>query len=529
MNSNFKSLGLSKEVLNSIESLGYENPSKIQESIIPLIVEGTDVIGQAQTGTGKTLAFAASILSKIDVSKNVVQALILTPTRELAMQVCNEFRRLNQSKEFDIVAVYGGDSIERQIKDLRRGADVVVGTPGRVLDLLKRRKLKIEDISFFVLDEADEMLNMGFLEDIESVLETTPEEKQTLLFSATMPKTIKKLAANYMKKDFEHVEVKSETKTSDNVKEYYTLVNEKYRLEILCRILDFRNSAKTIIFCHTKKECDELVTELQAKNYSIEAMHGDIAQSMRMKTLDRFKNGSFKVLIATDVAARGIHIDNIDLVVNFKVPRESETYVHRIGRTGRANNKGEAITLLTHKEMSKLRNIEKSTKSTLEEMPVINGENIMESKYLSLIKSANEVQDIDKAMEYLRDFNKADILKLAAGLLKNAVASTIGSDITQEINIKDKSGHVKGIDKNKTRVFVNIGSKDGLKKGTLLDLIKKETKMNKDHFNNIEILSTFTFVDVDSKVVNEFIKKFTNKVYSKRKIRIEISNKQKRR
>ncbi|MFI3308038.1 MAG: DEAD/DEAH box helicase [Mycoplasmatota bacterium] len=524
----FKTLGLSKEVLNSIETLGYEKPSKIQEDIIPLIINGYDVIGQAQTGTGKTLAFAASILSKIDIKKNVVQAIILTPTRELAMQVCKEFRGLTQSKSFDIVAVYGGDSIERQIKDLKKGADVVVGTPGRVLDLLKRKRLKLDDISFFVLDEADEMLNMGFLEDIETVLKTTNDEKQILMFSATMPKSIKSLARNYMSEKYEHIVVKSDTKTSDNVLEQYTLVNEKYRLEILCRILDYRNFAKTIIFCHTKKECDELVTELQAKNYSIETMHGDIAQSMRMKTLERFKNGSFKVLIATDVAARGIHIDNIDLVVNYKVPRESETYVHRIGRTGRAGNKGESITLLTHKEMSKLRIIEKSTNCKIVELPIINGIDIMESKYLSIVKEGNEATDKEKAMEYLRDFNKADLLNLAAGLLTNAVKLSVGSDISKEINIKDNSnGRARGIDKNKTRVFINIGSKDGLKKGSLLDLIKKETKMNKDYFNNIEILSTFSFCDVDTKVVKEFIKKFTNKVYAKRKIRIEISNKQK--
>ncbi len=523
----FKSLGLSSKVLNSIESMGYEVPSPIQSEIIPLIIEGHDVIGQAQTGTGKTLAFAASILSKIDVAKNVVQCIVLTPTRELAIQVCDEFNNLNKSDKFDILAVYGGDSIERQIKALNKGVDVVVGTPGRVLDLIKRKKLSIKDINFFVLDEADEMLNMGFLEDIESVLKATNVEKQILMFSATMPVAIKKLARNYMSENHKIVEVKKDTETSNNVTQHYCIVNEKHRLEILCRLLDYKESLKTIIFCHTKKECDELVTELQQRGYSVEAMHGDISQNMRLQTLERFKKGSFNFLIATDVAARGIHVNNVELVINIKLPRERENYVHRIGRTGRANSKGEAITLITHKDMRRLSELERFTKSKLIEMPIPKYSDIIDNKYETIIRKSTEVEGIEKALEYVRDLSKGELINIAASLIKMNVADSMGAYHEDDIIVKDKNRNTK-VDKNKTRVFVTIGKKDGLKKGSLLDFLKKETGINTDNFNNIEILNTYTFIDLNNDIVDKFMKSLKRKRFNGRDVRVEVSKKSKR-
>src|SRR5690554_3594946 len=350
-NKKFNELGLSSNVLKSIDKLGYDTPSKIQGAIIPLIMEGNDVIGQAQTGTGKTLAFATSILSKINVRTNFVKAIVLTPTRELAMQVSEEFKSLNTSTNFDVLAVYGGSSIENQIRSLKKGVDIVVGTPGRVMDLIKRRVLNIQDLEFFVLDEADEMLNMGFLEDIEFIFNKTNNNKQVLLFSATMPSAIQKLAEQYMKADYRFISIKSESKTAINVKQYYYLVTEKTRLEALCRVLDMKSAKLGIIFCQTKRDVDRLITELAKRNYSVEAMHGDIAQSMRIKTLERFKLGAFKYLIATDVAARGIHVDNITCVINYNLPQDIESYIHRVGRTGRANNDGEAITLANPREV----------------------------------------------------------------------------------------------------------------------------------------------------------------------------------
>ncbi len=523
MEKSFKSLGLSSKVLSAIEALGYNTPSEVQSEIIPLILEGRDVIGQAQTGTGKTLAFASSILSKIDIKKNVVQAIILTPTRELAIQVCDEFKNLNDSSSFDLLAVYGGDSIERQINALRKGVDIVVGTPGRVLDLIRRGKLKIADIKYFVLDEADEMLNMGFIEDIEEVLKATNVEKQILMFSATMPKQIKRLAENYMT-DSVHVEIKKDTETSNNVSQYYCMVNEKHKIEILCRILDFKELLKTIIFCQTKKECDELVNELQHRGYSVEAMHGDISQNMRLQTLERFKKGSFNFLIATDVAARGIHVDDIDLVINYRLSREFETYVHRIGRTGRAGKVGESLTLITHKDLKLLSELERFTKSKLTEVNIPTFNEIIETKYLSTIEKSKKVENVDKALEYVRDLNKGDLINLAASLLKYNVDKSVGSLHQEDIVVKDKRSGQK-VDKHKTRVFVTVGKKDGVKKGSLLDYLKKETNLNKDNFTNIEVLNTYTFIDIDKKVVDKFIKLMKNKRYNGREVRIEISKK----
>ena len=298
MNKLFKDLGLSTNVLKSIDKLGYTKPSKIQEEIIPVILDGFDAIGQAQTGTGKTLAYASSVLSKIDVSTNFVKTIVLVPTRELAIQVKDEFENLNTSDDFDILAVYGGSSIELQLKQLKKGVDVVVGTPGRIMDLMRRKALNIKNLEFFILDEADEMLNMGFLEDIELIFKETNDNKQVLLLSATMPKQIKKLAEKYMKSDYQHIEIESTQKTSLNVKQSYYMVSEKTRNESICRVLDLKDPNRTIIFCQTKKECDLLLKDLTMRNYSASVMHGDIAQNVRIQTLDRFKNDYFKILIA---------------------------------------------------------------------------------------------------------------------------------------------------------------------------------------------------------------------------------------
>jgi ATP-dependent RNA helicase DeaD len=527
--SNFKDLGLNNKVLKAIDELGFTKPSKIQEQIIPVILDGYDCIGQAQTGTGKTLAYAASILSKINVDTNVVRAIILTPTRELALQVAEEFENLNSNSNLDVLAVFGGSSIETQLKALKRGVDIVVGTPGRVMDLMRRRALSIDDIEFFVLDEADEMLNMGFLEDIESIFEKTNDDKQVLLLSATMPKPIKKLAEKYMKADYQHIEIEAKQKTSLNVKQSYYLVTEKTRCEAICRVIDLKDSARTIIFCQTKKECDQLLKELSLRNYSAEVMHGDIAQSVRIQTLDRFKNDSFKILIATDVAARGIHVDGIDLVINYNMPQEYESYIHRIGRTGRADAQGEAISFVSNRELKFFKDLEKFTKSTIEKCELPTKEEIVKSKYTKVMSSAYDAikdKKYEEAIEYVRSFNKDELMKVAAALLKISVDEKIGSDFNKDLTIKENHTR-RNVNPNHTRVFLTIGKLDKLKKGTLLDFMKKETGINKDCFHNIEILTKFTFLDVDSKEVNKFMKKIHNKKLNDRVIRAEIAKNQK--
>jgi ATP-dependent RNA helicase DeaD len=527
--SSFKDLGLNSKVLKSIDALGFTKPSKIQEQIIPVILDGYDCIGQAQTGTGKTLAYAASILSKINVDTNIVRAIVLTPTRELALQVAKEFENLNLNSKFNVLSVFGGSSIEQQLKSLKRGVDVVVGTPGRVMDLMRRKALSIDDLEFFVLDEADEMLNMGFLEDIESIFEKTNDDKQVLLLSATMPNQIKKLAEKYMKADYQHIEIEAKQKTSLNVKQSYYAVTEKTRVEAVCRVLDLKDSARTIIFCQTKKECDQLLKDFELRKYSAEVMHGDIAQSVRIQTLDRFKNDSFKILIATDVAARGIHVDGIDLVVNYNMPQEFESYIHRIGRTGRADAQGEAISFVSNRESKFLKELEKFTKTTIERKELPTKEEIIKNKYNKVMSEAYQTikdKKYEEAIEYVRSFNKDELMKVAASLLKISVDEKIGSDLNRELIIKENNGK-RNVDPNHTRVFLTIGKLDKLKKGTLLDFMKKETGINKDCFHNIEILTKFTFLDVDSKEVQKFMKKIHNKKLNDRVIRAEIAKNQK--
>ncbi|MDD2434698.1 MAG: DEAD/DEAH box helicase [Bacilli bacterium] len=524
-NKNFSELGLSDKVLKAIDKLGFNAPSKIQEEIIPLIMEGNDVIGQAQTGTGKTLAFAACVLSKINVKTNFVKAIVLTPTRELALQVSKEFSNLNDSSKFDIIAVYGGSNINEQIKALKKRVDIVVGTPGRVMDLIERRVLNMQDLEFFILDEADEMLNMGFLEDIEFIFKKTNQNKQVLLFSATMPSTIIKLAEKYMKKDYRNIKIEAISKTSVNVKQYYAIVTEKTRLEALCRVLDLKASERCLIFCQTKREVDKLVVELSKRNYSVEAMHGDIAQSMRIKTLDRFKEGAFNYLIATDVAARGIHIDNIECVINYNLPQDIESYIHRIGRTGRVKQQGEAITLISPREVKFLNEIEKAANCTIELIELPDSDIIHETKYqniLTNIQKTVENNDHEPYIKYVRDMNKDELIKFSAGLLKHIFSKELGSDFKKDLKDVEQKARISA---NSTRVFLTIGKMDNLKRGTLLDFLKAETKVDKDNFNNIEILTKFTFMDVNNNVVDEVISKVYNKKLNDRVIRIEKAKK----
>jgi ATP-dependent RNA helicase DeaD len=522
-NITFKELGLDEKVLKSIDILGFTVPSKIQVEIIPEILMGNDVIGQAQTGTGKTLAFAASILSTIDVKSKGVKAIILVPTRELALQVSEEFKTLNKSSDFDILAVFGGSSLDTQIRSLKRGTDIVVGTPGRVMDLINRRVLGLNDLKYFVLDEADEMLNMGFMEDIEFIFNKTNENKQVLLFSATMPNAIKKLAEKYMKTDYQHIVIEELTKTSINVKQYYYVVNQKERTESLCRILDVRDPDKAIIFCQTKREVDELVAELAKRNYSAEAIHGDITQTMRIQRLERFKNGGYKYLIATDVAARGIHVDNITCVINYNLPQEVESYIHRIGRTGRASNEGYAITLVNHKEVRFLSDVERIAKCHIMQSELPNNDEIVNSKYTKIVNSVNEAiesKEYEPYIKYVRDMNKEDLVKFSAAALKVIFSKEMGSNLSKDISVKERERTHVG-DKNSTRVFLTIGKMDNLKKGSLLDFLKDETGIDKDMFTNIEILTKFTFMNVHNDYVEEMIKKVYNKRLYGRLIRVE--------
>lgn len=363
----FNELGLSEELLQSIEKAGFEEATPIQAGTIPLALEGRDVIGQAQTGTGKTAAFGLPMLEKIDAKNQILQGLVIAPTRELAIQTQEELYRLGRDKRIRVQAVYGGADIGRQIRGLKDRPHIVVGTPGRMLDHIKRKTLKLETVQTLILDEADEMLNMGFLEDIETIISQVPQERQTLLFSATMPPEIKRIGVKFMKQP-EHVQIKAKEMTADLIDQYYIRSKEFEKFDIMTRLLDVQKPELTIVFGRTKRRVDELSRGLEARGFRAEGIHGDLTQQKRMSVLKAFKRGDLDILVATDVAARGLDISGVTHVYNYDIPQDPESYVHRIGRTGRAGKEGVSITFVTPNEMSYLQTIENLTKKRMNPM-----------------------------------------------------------------------------------------------------------------------------------------------------------------
>src|SRR5688500_5675220 len=363
----FAELGLDEQIVQAVTELGYEEPTPIQEQTIRLLLDGSDVIAQAQTGTGKTAAFALPILEKLDPAVRSPQALILTPTRELAVQVAEAFQSYSKYRRVSILPVYGGQPIDRQLRALERGVQVVVGTPGRVLDHIRRKTLKLADVRIVVLDEADEMLNMGFIEDIETILKETAEGRQTALFSATMPGPIASLAKKYIR-DAKRIKIEAEHLTVDQIRQMYYEVGRRDKFEMLARILDYEQPTSALIFCRTKLEVDSLGQRLNARGYAAETLHGDLNQMQRDRVMGRFRANQIELLIATDVAARGLDVEQISHVINYDMPHDSESYVHRIGRTGRAGRTGIAISLVVPRERYLLQMIQRSTGATIHKM-----------------------------------------------------------------------------------------------------------------------------------------------------------------
>jgi ATP-dependent RNA helicase DeaD len=364
-NLNFKELNLSDAMKKALDFMGFEEATPIQSKAIPLVMNGLDVIGQAQTGTGKTCAFGIPAIEMIDLKQTGVQVLVLCPTRELAIQVSEEFRSLCKYKKgIKSLAIYGGQSIDRQIMSLKSKPQIIIGTPGRVMDHMRRRTLKLEQLKMIILDEADEMLNMGFREDIDTILKDVPVERQMMLFSATMPRGILEIANTYMKNP-EHVVTQHKEVTIGTVEQYYIEARESSKLELLCRLVDAKNIKLGIVFCNTKRKVDELCTSLQARGYSAEALHGDMKQRERDRVMNKFRKGLVEILIATDVAARGIDVNDVEAVFNYDIPSDEEYYVHRIGRTGRAGKKGVSYSFVFGRDIYKLRDIERYTKSKI--------------------------------------------------------------------------------------------------------------------------------------------------------------------
>ncbi len=355
----FEEMEIYPEIVRAVEDMGFEEATPIQAQAIPVMMSGVDMIGQAQTGTGKTAAFGIPLLQKVDPESRRLQAIILCPTRELAIQVAEELRNLAKYMQgVKILPIYGGQDIGKQIRSLKGGVQIIIGTPGRVMDHMRRHTIRLGDLHTVVLDEADEMLNMGFREDIETILKDTPEERQTVLFSATMPQAIMEIAETYQRKAV-HVKVVKKELTVPNIEQYYYEVRPKNKDEVLCRLLDLYSPKLSLIFCNTKKKVDELVLELQNRGYFAEGLHGDLKQMQRDRVMQGFRDGNTDILVATDVAARGIDVDDVEAVFNYDLPQDDEYYVHRIGRTGRAGRTGKSFTFIVGREVYKLKDIQR--------------------------------------------------------------------------------------------------------------------------------------------------------------------------
>ncbi|KQB86329.1 DEAD/DEAH box helicase [Corynebacterium lowii] len=424
----FDSLGLPDNVLKAVSKVGFENPSPIQAQTIPLLMEGNDVVGLAQTGTGKTAAFALPILSRITVSERSPQALVLAPTRELALQVADSFQSFaDHLGNIHVLPIYGGQAYGIQLSGLRRGAQIIVGTPGRVIDHLEKGSLDISNLRFLVLDEADEMLNMGFQEDVERILEDTPEDKQVALFSATMPAGIRRISKQYLS-DPREVTVKSKTRTNTNITQRWLHVAHRNKLDALTRILEVTEFEAMIVFVRTKNETEEVAEKLRARGFSAAAINGDIAQAQRERTVDQLKDGRLDILVATDVAARGLDVERISHVLNFDIPNDTESYVHRIGRTGRAGRSGEAILFVTPRERRMLRSIERATNAPLTEMDLPTVDEVNESrkaKFADSITQSLEDSQIDIFRGLVKSYSEKNDIPLediAAALATQAQA-----------------------------------------------------------------------------------------------------------
>ncbi len=510
---NFINLGLSEKSLKALERKGFEEPTEVQKLTIPLLLEGEiDIIAQAQTGTGKTAAFGLPLIEKLDPEVQNVQAIILAPTRELVIQVCEEINSLKGDSPLSIAPIYGGQSIDMQLRKLKRGLSVVVGTPGRVLDHIRRRTLKLDNIKYFILDEADEMLNMGFIEDIETVLEETPSQKRVLLFSATMPDRIKKLAEKYMG-EYKHIKTKTELTTSLTEQIYFEVAN-KDKFEALCRIIDIEDTFYGLIFCRTKNDVDELINRLLDRGYLADYLHGDISQAQREKTLGKFRKQQISILVATDVAARGIDVNNLTHVINYSIPQDPESYIHRIGRTGRAGNQGTAITFITPSESRKLGFIKKMTKADIrkENIPeisdIISIKKEKINRKLETVISAGNTEGYKKwAKHLLEDNNSEDVI---AAILKHSYGKVLNERNYKKIApIRQGKGKKRGLEiEGQTRLFIALGKRDSTTKKRLVEFIVDKAGISKKYIGDIEIYDRFSFVNVPLREAEIILKKF---------------------
>lgn len=536
--STFLDLGLKEPIAKALTDLGYVKPTVIQEKAIPQIISSTDDLKAfAQTGTGKTAAFSLPILELADDSNKNTQAIILSPTRELAVQIGKNIQDFAKYiPNMKVVTVYGGANIEEQIKKLKRGAQIVVGTPGRTVDLINRRALKLGNVEWLVLDEADEMLNMGFKDELDKVLDATPDTKQTLLFSATFPKEVEAIAKNYMIKPVEISSGEKNTGT-DNVKHIYYLISERTRYPALKRIADINPDIYAIIFCRTRRETQEIATKLIADGYNADSLHGDLSQAQRDTVMEKFRQKNIQMLVATDVAARGLDVNNLTHVINHKLPDQIENYTHRSGRTGRAGNQGISIVLVNKKEKSKITPIERKIKQKFEQVMIPTGAEVCQKQILHLIDRVKTIEVnqseiegfLPQISEKLAGLDREELIKRFVSLEFNAFLSYYEN--AQDLNdlSKDTGKSGKGSSENMTRFFINLGRKDKLNPARLIGLINDQNITEALDIGAIDILDTFSFFEVDKKFEQETLAAFeaNRPEFSGRNVNIEITKKEK--
>lgn len=530
----FEDLGLSEPILKAIEDLGFEFPSEIQQQAIPVLLgEKTDIVSLAQTGTGKTAAFGFPMLEKIDAQNKETQGLIIAPTRELCLQITNEMKLYSKYlKDINIVAVYGGASIEEQARKIKKGAHIIVATAGRMQDMIDRRLVDISKISVCVLDEADEMLNMGFYDDIVSILKFTPKDKSVWLFSATMPVEIERIAKEFMNKPM-NITVGKKNQGATSVRHEYFVVGSKDRYAALKRLVDSNPDIFAVIFCRTKRDTDTVAEMLVKDGYNASSLHGDLSQNQRDLVMKGFRSGQIQMLVATDVAARGIDVENITHVIHYQLPDDVETYNHRSGRTGRAGKSGISMAIITKSEVKKIRQIEKTIKKEFEAKKLPSGIEICE---IQLYHLANNIKNAT-ADEAIEDFLPVinDVLDGVSKeeLIKKMVAVEFGrfynyyKNNNQTIDQReDKSEKTKDYrdDSGETRFYINIGEKDGFTWRSMKDFLKAELNLGRDDIFKVDVKNTFSFFNTNEENTDYVLKFFQNYKLDARAVRVEITS-----
>lgn len=530
----FETLGLAGEIVEAVRKLGFETPTPVQSKAIPVLLQGKqDVVALAQTGTGKTAAFGLPLIQLIDDTDHTTRALVLAPTRELCMQITNDFENFSKSvKRLNIVAVYGGASITDQIKKIKRGAQIIVATPGRLMDLLDRRVINLSDIEYLVLDEADEMLNMGFKEDIDHILSQTSDEKNVWLFSATMPSEVRRIANTYMSSPVE-LTVGEKNQGNQNIVHQYMVVEDRDRYLALKRIVDYNLEIFGVIFCRTKADTQRIAEHLIKDGYNADSLHGDLTQQQRDRVMRNFRSKALQLLVATDVAARGIDVNNITHVIHMNMPDEIEFYTHRSGRTARAGKTGVSIALVSQRELQKIRQIEKMIKVNFERIPVPTGVEVCEKRVVNIVHRLREVHLAENEIAHflpavydaLADLSKEDIIKRFTALEFNHFLDYYRG--APDLNKSDKSqrvgrgheDHVVGGD----RLFINLGKMDGLDAGKLLAMICDRSNITREKIGRIDLKGAYSFFEVDTDFTNVVRDHLHGFEFKGRVVRIEVT------